>query len=75
MEQDTLEVQQCLLSLKCPEIKITVVDYSPEKIKAWNGPIDKLPVYEPGLSEIVEKVRGEIYSSQIMSKTPYNRHR
>ena len=46
-----------VIALKCPEIKITVVDYSPEKIKSWNGPIDKLPVYEPGLSEIVEKVR------------------
>ena len=47
-----------VIALKCPEIKITVVDYSPEKIKSWNGPIDKLPVYEPGLPEIVKKVRG-----------------
>ena len=48
-----------VIALKCPEIKITVVDSNPEKIKAWNGDIDRLPVYEPGLSEIVKKVRGK----------------
>ena len=61
-----------VIAFKCPEIKITVVDSSPEKIKAWNGPIDKLPVYEPGLSEIVKKVRGR---NLFFSKTPYNRHK
>ena len=47
-----------VIALKCPEIDITVVDINPEKIKAWNGDLNKLPVYEPGLSEIVGKVRG-----------------
>ena len=47
-----------VIALKCPEIKITVVDINHEKIKAWNGDLNKLPVYEPGLSEIVGKVRG-----------------
>ncbi len=28
------------------------------KVKAWNGSIDELPIYEPGLAEIVQKVRG-----------------
>ena len=46
-----------VIALKCPDIKITVVDSNPDKIKAWNGPLNKLPVFEPGLSEIVEKVR------------------
>ena len=46
-----------VIALKCPHIKITVVDSNPDKIKAWNGPLNKLPVFEPGLSEIVEKVR------------------
>ena len=35
-----------------------VVDTNKEKIKLWNGDVDKLPVFEPGLSEIVSKVRG-----------------
>ena len=46
-----------VIALKCPEIKVTVVDINKEKIKLWNGDLDKLPVYEPGLSEIVSKVR------------------
>ena len=47
-----------VIALKCPKLKITVVDASQNKIKAWNGPLDKLPVYEPGLAEIISKVRG-----------------
>ena len=46
-----------IIALKCPEIKITVVDINKDKIDLWNGNINKLPVYEPGLSEIIEKVR------------------
>ena len=38
-----------VIALKCPNINVTVVDANPEKIKAWNGPLDSLPVYEPGL--------------------------
>ena len=45
-----------VIALKCPEIKITVVDINKDKIDLWNGNINKLPVYEPGLSEIIEKV-------------------
>ena len=47
-----------VIALKCPYINITVVDANPKKIKAWNGPLDSLPVYEPGLAEIVKNVRG-----------------
>jgi len=47
-----------VIALKCPHITIAVVDANPEKIKAWNGPLDKLPVYEPGLSEVVKEARG-----------------
>ena len=46
-----------VIALKCPEIKVTVVDINKEKIKQWNGDLNNLPVYEPGLSEIVSKVR------------------
>jgi len=47
-----------VIALKCPHINVTVVDVNPEKIKAWNGPLDDLPVYEPGLAEVVGEARG-----------------
>ena len=47
-----------VIALKCPGIRVTVVDKNIEKIEAWNGPIEKLPVYEPGLGKIVDEVRG-----------------
>ena len=47
-----------VIALKCPHLNVTVVDVNPEKIKAWNGPLDKLPVYEPGLSDVVKEARG-----------------
>ena len=48
-----------VIALKCPNIKITVVDSDKNKIDLWNGDINSLPVYEPGLSEIVSKVRNK----------------
>jgi len=49
-----------VIALKCPEIKITVVDVNPERIAAWNGhDLSQLPVYEPGLAEVVEQTRGK----------------
>jgi len=47
-----------VIALKCPHINVTVVDANPEKIKAWNGPLYNLPVYEPGLAEVVKEARG-----------------
>ena len=46
-----------VIALKCPHINVTVVDTNPEKIKSWNGSLENLPVYEPGLSEVVGQVR------------------
>ena len=46
-----------VIALKCPHLNVTVVDANPEKIKAWNGPLEDLPVYEPGLSDVVKEVR------------------
>jgi len=46
-----------VIALKCPKVKVTVVDISEAQIAAWNSP--NLPIYEPGLQEIVEKVRGK----------------
>uniref|UniRef100_A0A8D2B4P3 UDP-glucose 6-dehydrogenase n=1 Tax=Sciurus vulgaris TaxID=55149 RepID=A0A8D2B4P3_SCIVU len=41
----------------CPEIRVTVVDVNESRINAWNSPI--LPIYEPGLKEVVESCRGK----------------
>ena len=46
-----------VIARKCPEYKITVVDINPVRINEWNS--DDLPVYEPGLDEIVKNVRGK----------------
>lgn len=49
-----------VIALKCPEIKVTVVDLNAERIAAWNdSDLDKLPVYEPGLAEVVGQARGK----------------
>ena len=45
---------------KCPYINFKVVDISEDKINAWNGPTESLPVYEPGLKEIIERTRVSI---------------
>ena len=48
-----------VIALKCPDIKVTVVDIDSERILAWNGPLKNLPVYEPGLANVVAAARGE----------------
>ena len=48
-----------VIALKCPYIKVTVVDVNQERIAAWNHQdLDQLPVYEPGLKEVVAEARG-----------------
>jgi UDPglucose 6-dehydrogenase len=44
-----------MIAYKCPQYKITVVDINPIRIDEWNS--NNLPVYEPGLDEIVKKTR------------------
>ncbi|XP_065160265.1 UDP-glucose 6-dehydrogenase-like isoform X2 [Atheta coriaria] len=46
-----------VIASKCPEIKVTVADLSKERIAKWNS--DKLPIYEPGLDEVVKATRGK----------------
>jgi UDPglucose 6-dehydrogenase len=46
-----------MIAAKCPHIQVTVCDMNPARIDAWNS--DILPVYEPGLNEIVESARGK----------------
>ena len=45
-----------MIAAKCPDIEVTVVDPNAARIAAWNS--DKLPVYEPGLDEVVRSARG-----------------
>jgi UDPglucose 6-dehydrogenase len=47
-----------VIALKSPEIKVTVVDVNKDRINAWNGDINNLPIYEPGLAEVVKETRG-----------------
>jgi UDPglucose 6-dehydrogenase len=48
-----------VIALKCPHIKVNVVDLNQDRIDAWNDDnLDDLPVYEPGLSEVVKEARG-----------------
>ena len=47
-----------VIALKCPDINVTVVDLNKERIAAWNGPLANLPIYEPGLAEVVAEARG-----------------
>ena len=48
-----------IIAQKCPHIKVTVVDLNAERIAAWNDiDLAKLPIYEPGLSDLVGEARG-----------------
>jgi UDPglucose 6-dehydrogenase len=49
-----------VIARQCPNITVTVVDISKERIAAWNDPnLDNLPIYEPGLAEVVAKSRNK----------------
>ena len=48
-----------IIAQKNPHIKVTVVDLNSERISNWNNKdLSKLPIYEPGLSQIVFESRG-----------------
>lgn len=49
-----------VLAYKCPDIKVTVVDLNEKRINDWNNPdVTQIPIYEPGLSDIVQQARGK----------------
>ncbi|MDC6466069.1 nucleotide sugar dehydrogenase [Flavobacteriaceae bacterium] len=48
-----------VIAFNCPNYKITIVDSNESRINQWNGPLDNLPIYEPGLKEIISDVRGK----------------
>jgi len=48
-----------VIAQKCPHIQVTVVDLNEQRIADWNDPNpENIPIYEPGLSEIVAEARG-----------------
>ncbi|SDH58277.1 nucleotide sugar dehydrogenase [Winogradskyella thalassocola] len=57
-----------VIAKKNPNIKVTIVDINEERIVAWNDEdLSKLPIYEPGLAEIVAETRGKnlFFSTEI----------
>ncbi|WP_179019478.1 nucleotide sugar dehydrogenase [Winogradskyella forsetii] len=60
-----------VIAKKNPNIKVTIVDINAERIAAWNDKdVSKLPIYEPGLAEIVEQTRGKnLFFSTEIDKT------
>lgn len=49
-----------VIALKCPNIQVNVVDVNQSRIDMWNeSDLNKLPIYEPGLDNIISKCRGE----------------
>jgi UDPglucose 6-dehydrogenase len=45
-----------MIAWKCPQYRVTCADVNPERIAAWES--DDLPIYEPGLEEIIKATRG-----------------
>lgn len=45
-----------MIALKAPDIEVVVVDINESRIAAWNS--DSLPIYEPGLEEVVKEALG-----------------
>ncbi len=55
----------------CPNLTINVVDLDEDRISNWNNSdLDKLPIFEPGLSEIVKRCRDKnlFFSNNIQEK-------
>ena len=45
---------------KCPHLVVNVVDLNEERINLWNSDdISKIPIFEPGLQEIIKRVRNK----------------
>jgi len=46
-----------MIAMKVPGIEVNVVDMNATRIAAWNS--DRLPIYEPGLDDVVKQCRGK----------------
>jgi len=54
-----------MIAKKCPDVQVTVVDINEKRIAAWQS--DELPIYEPGLDEVVKETLGRnlFFSSDV----------
>ncbi len=57
-----------VIASHCPEHRFVIVDINEARIAAWQS--DQLPIYEPGLDEIVRQTRGK----NLFFSTEINRH-
>ena len=58
-----------VIANKCTHLNVFVVDKNKEKILQWNNKdISKLPVYEPGLGEIIQKCRDKVLQIWFLSQ-------
>ena len=49
-----------VIAQQCPHLMVFVVDQNPDRIAAWNSEnLNQLPVYEPGLSELIKATRNK----------------
>lgn len=57
-----------MIALKCPDIRVTVVDMNAARIAAWNS--GNLPIYEPGLDDVVKQARGRnlFFSTEVAAE-------
>ncbi|KAK2712187.1 UDP-glucose 6-dehydrogenase-like [Artemia franciscana] len=55
-----------VIASKCTDITVTIVDINESRIAQWNS--DSLPIFEPGLEEIVKSRRGQnlFFSTDIL---------
>ena len=58
-----------VIAQKCKNIRVDIVDINVERINKWNSlNLDELPIYEPGLAEIIKECRVKIYFFLIQLK-------
>src|SRR5688572_25719577 len=57
-----------IIASHCPEHRVVIVDINEKRIEAWQS--DQLPIYEPGLDEIVRQTLGK----NLFFSTEVNRH-
>ena len=49
-----------VIAYKCRYLKVIVIDLNKDKIDSWNNEdLRKLPVYEPGLKDLIKRCRGK----------------
>jgi len=60
-----------VIAMKCPQYRVTVADVNAARIAAWLT--DVLPIWEPGLLEVVQAARAGTCFSRPTSRAPYGR--